>query len=81
MGRRKQPPEYFAARTALARHMFHHHAQATGEGTLTNRLDQHEEIHVVAMRLRVDLGHVHQPCDEGETDIELAFRMLEEGER
>lgn len=77
---RKQPPEYFPARRALSQHLYHHHAGTTGEGMLKNRLDQHEEIHIVARRVGLDLGHVHEPCEEGETDIEIAWRMLREGQ-
>jgi hypothetical protein len=78
---RKQPPEYAEARKALSRHLFRHHAGATGEGMLSNRMDQHEELHRVAIRIGLELGHKHEPCGEREGDIELAFRVLKEGEQ
>lgn len=80
MGRRQQPPEYFEARSALNRHLYRHHCGVTGEGMLPRRLDQHEELHIVASRVGVDLGHTHEPCGDGESDIELALRLLREGE-
>lgn len=76
MGRRKQPPDYAAARRALSQHVHRHHNGATGLGTLSNRLDQHETMHLSGR----DLGHHHEPCGEGETDIQLAFRLLKEAE-
>lgn len=47
---------------------------------LADRLWQHEELHEVARRVGVDVGHTHEPCWEKESDIELAFRLLKEGE-
>lgn len=73
MGRRKQPPGYAAARRALSQHVYYHHDGATGLGTLANRLDQHEAMHLAAK-----LDHRHDPCGDGETDIEMAFRLLKE---
>lgn len=79
MGRRKQPPEYFEARQALNKHLHRHHG-TTGLGMLASRLDIHEDLHAVARRRGEDVGHKHEPCDDGETDIQLAWRMLREGE-
>lgn len=79
MGRKKQPPEYFEARRALARHLFRHHGRTGASGTLSDRLDVHEELHIVAARRGVTYGHDHEPWD-GETDSELALRLLKEGE-
>jgi hypothetical protein len=78
VGRKKQPPEYFEARRALNQHLYRHHG-TTGLGTLANRLDTHEELHVVFQRRGVEVGHSHKPCGENETDVELAWRMLNEG--
>lgn len=80
MGRHKQPPEYFAARRALNQHLYHHHDGLKVEGMLAARLTQHEELHIVAKRLKVELGHTHEPCEDGEDDIALAHRLLTEGE-
>lgn len=81
MGRNKQPPEYYEARRALARHFYRHHGRTRGLGTLADRLDIHEELHAVAERQGYTYGHDHEVLREGETDIELALRVLEEGER
>lgn len=79
MGRRKQPPEYFEARRALNQHLYRHHG-TTGLGTLSDRLDTHEDLHIVARRIGQEVGHSHKLFGEGETDIEIAWRVLHEGE-
>lgn len=75
MGRHKQPPDYYAARRALSRHVYLHHGGVTGRGTLSNRLDQHEAMHLTG-----EADHRHEPCGDGEADTELAFRLLKEAE-
>lgn len=78
MPRPKQPPEYFEARRAINRHLHRHHG-TTGTGMLSDRLDIHEQLHIVAKRLGHDTGHVHEPCADGEDDVALAWRVLKEG--
>lgn len=77
MGRHKQPTGYPEARTALAQHLYYHHGGMTGRGMLAQRLDLHEDLHRVEGQLA---SHLHEPCEDGEQDIELARRVLEEGE-
>jgi hypothetical protein len=79
MGRAKQPPEYSEARRALSQHLYRHHGGVTGRGMLARRLDFHEEIHLRERRGRAET-HSHDPCGEGETDIQIALRVLREGE-
>jgi hypothetical protein len=79
MGRRKQPPEYFEARSALGRHLHRHHGGITARGMLAQRLDFHEELHQKEKRGNAE-GHCHEPCGDGETDIQIALRALREGE-
>ena len=78
MGRRKQPPEYADARRALNQHLYRHHGGMTGRGMLARRLDLHEEMHRTE---RAHASHSHEPCGDGETDIQIALRVLREGER
>lgn len=78
MGRRKQPPEYFEARRAINQHLYRHHG-TTGLGALSDRIEIHEEIHAVGDRIGRPAEHTHEPWD-GETEVELAFRLLREGE-
>lgn len=77
MGRHKQPPGYAEARSAINRHFYHHHGGITGRGMLAQRLDFHEELHRVEGTLA---SHRHEPCGDGETDIQLALRVLREGD-
>jgi hypothetical protein len=79
VGRRKQPPGYAAARTALAQHLHRHHGGITGRGMLAQRLDMHEELHRVE-RVGGAETHSHDYCGDGETDIQIAMRVLREGD-
>lgn len=79
MGRRKQPPEYARARRALNQHLYRHHGGITGRGMLAQRLDMHEELHRVERAGNAE-KHSHDPCEDGETDIQIALRVLREGE-
>jgi hypothetical protein len=79
MGRRKQSPEYPRARRALAQHLHRHHGGITGRGMLDKRLDLHEELHLKERAGNCET-HSHEPCGDGETDIQIAFRVLREGE-
>lgn len=49
-------------------------------GTLAHRLDEHEELHQLAKRLGIPIDHNHEPCEDGEDDVALALRLLEDGE-
>lgn len=80
MPRPKQPPEYFEARKALNQHLHRHHAGALGSGTLEERFIQHDELHIVARRLGIPLGHEHSEYPENETDKAAALRLFKEGE-
>jgi hypothetical protein len=80
MPRPKKPPEYFEARSAINQHLHRHHAGALGQGMLEERLTQHEELHILAKRLGIAASHTHEVCADGEDDVALAFRLLEEGE-
>lgn len=79
MGRRKQPPEYATARRALNQHLYRHHGGITGRGMLEQRLDMHEELHHKERRGNAET-HSHALCGDGETDIQIALRVLREGE-
>jgi hypothetical protein len=47
-------------------------------GDLTERLAQHDELHWED-RERGVIGHTHLPYQEGESDNEMAARMLADG--
>jgi hypothetical protein len=73
---RKEGPQYKAARTAINRHLYHHHAEASGSGTLSERLEQHSELHALGKRFGVSPDHTHAISEIGETAEEEAFRVL-----
>lgn len=76
----KQPLEYFEARRALNQHLHRHHEGAMCSGTLEERFIQHDELHIVARRLGIQLSHSHSEYPENETDKAAALRLLKEGE-
>lgn len=76
----KKSLEYYEARRALNQHLHRHHAGAVGAGTLEDRFEQHDEIHIVAKRLGVPLSHSHSDYPEHETDLAAALRLFKEGE-
>lgn len=65
---------------ALNRHLYRHHQAATARGTLVERFTRHDELHWKAREAGVDLGHTHKPYQDGETDLQMAQRLLAEGE-
>lgn len=67
-------------RQALNRHVHRHHDGATLRGTLQERFTQHDDLHYAARRKGVDLGHIHEPYQDGESDLQMAQRLLAEGE-
>lgn len=50
-----------AATSAISRHLWNHHDRTRSEGTLTERILLHEEIHAVGGE---GLGHRHGPDGE-----------------
>lgn len=77
----KQPRdrESFPGKRALNQHFHLHHDRYRGRGDLIQRLEAHDELHWRAAQEGVDLGHTHLPYQEGETDNEMAARMLADG--
>jgi len=80
LARPRKPPGYQEARKALAQHLWRHHGQATGSGELHERIEQHAELHLLCKRNGLPVGHTHEPYPEGETDIETAHRLYQDGE-
>jgi hypothetical protein len=70
----------YEGRRSLNSHYYRHHAGAPKfTGDLASRLEQHDELHFQARKNGVDLGHTHLPYQDGETDNQMAARMLAEG--
>lgn len=67
-------------RQALNRHLHRHHGGATARGTLTEKFTAHDDLHWQARRQGVDLGHTHEPWQEGESDLQMAQRFLADGD-
>lgn len=67
-------------RRALNQHLHRHHAGSTVRGTLVERFTAHDELHWQARESGTDLRHTHQPYQDGETDLQMAQRLLAEGE-
>lgn len=75
---RRQRPSSLG-RTALNRHLHHHHGGPRVSGDLAERMEQHDELHWQARKQGVELGHEHLPYQDGESDNEMACRLLTEG--
>lgn len=75
---RKDRPSH-PGRQALSQHLHRHHGGPQVRGDLTERLAMHDELHWWARQNDTDLGHTHLPYQEGETDNEMAARMLADG--
>jgi hypothetical protein len=69
----------YPGRQALNQHLYRHHDNAKLKGDLVTRLTAHDELHWQARQEGTDLGHTHLPYQEGETDNDMARRMLAEG--
>ena len=67
-------------RRALNQHMHRHHPGATVRGTLEERFAQHDDLHWEALQKLEPLPHSHRPYQDGESDLQMAQRLLAEGE-
>lgn len=72
-------PETMAARKAINRHVYHHHAKTTVSGNLDERLQAHDDLHWQAKQEGTYVGHEHEPLGDDETAHDLAHRYLAEG--
>ena len=72
--------EYRSARKSLARHLWFHHSNATGEGRLEQRISDHDELHFLAKQHGIELGHRHERLGGDETLLDVAHRYWREGE-
>jgi hypothetical protein len=76
---RGRRPNYYAARTALAKHMHRHHQGAYGTGTLAERIEQHDDLHWHCTQRDIPLRHQHAELGDDETMIDVAHRYFREG--
>ena len=67
-------------RRALNQHLHRHHGGAVLKGTFQERLAAHDDLHWQATQRLRPLDHQHQPYQDGETDLQMAQRLLAEGE-
>jgi len=74
----KTRPSYEGKR-ALNQHLHRHHGGPQVSGDLAERLAMHDELHWWARKNDVNLGHTHEPYQEGETDNQMAARLLADG--
>jgi len=78
--RRRAPlPGYAEARTALAQHLHRHHDGAYGQGTLAERVSQHDDLHFLRTSQGKAVSHQHAMLGDNETMIDVAHRYLREG--
>ena len=68
------------SRRAINQHVYRHHGRLTLRGTTEQRLSAHDDLHWEAKKNGVDLGHVHLPYQDGEDELGMARRLLQEGE-
>lgn len=78
-GRVRERKGVTPARQAINRHLYRHHEGATGKGSAEQRMALHDDLHWEARQAGTDLGHQHLPYQEGETDEQMAQRLLAEG--
>lgn len=78
-GKTLKERDSYTGRQALNQHLHRHHGGHKVSGDLPERLAQHDELHWWAHKNDKDLGHTHLPYQEGETDNDMARRMLVEG--
>jgi hypothetical protein len=76
----KRPRSYFVARREINVHLFRRHGGQMGGGTLADKLDHHERLHLEAKQKGIETGHVHEDYPTGECDEEAARRLFLEGE-
>jgi hypothetical protein len=69
----------YPGRQALNQHLHRHHGGLTLSGDVPTRLAAHDELHWEARQAGTDLGHTHLPYQDGETDNDMARRMLADG--
>lgn len=72
----------FPGKKALNQHLHRHHPGVQLQGDLQRRLEQHDDLHWRARKGGYEqdaLGHTHLPYQDGETDNEMAQRLLDEG--
>jgi hypothetical protein len=79
MTRQSPKNDYDAARRAVNRHLWHHHAEHRATGTLEQRLRRHDDIHWEAQRAGEELGHAHAILEDDETLEQVAQRYFDEG--
>lgn len=78
-GKPRQQRPSSPGKTALNRHLYHHHEKTTLKGDLSQRLAAHDDLHWLARKDNHDVGHEHLPYQEGESDNAMACRLLAEG--
>lgn len=78
-GRSRRNRPTHDGKRALNQHLHRHHGGPQTQGNLTERLAQHDELHWWARKNEVDLNHTHAPYQDGETDTQMAQRLLAEG--
>jgi hypothetical protein len=74
----KDRPSY-TGRQLLNQHLHRHHGGHKVSGDLGERLAQHDELHWWDRQQKGLIGHTHLPYQEGESDNEMAARMLADG--
>lgn len=67
------------AKQAINKHLYRHHGGQGAPGTALERMQHHDDLHWSARQAGVDLGHTHLPYQDGETDEQMAERLLAEG--